>query len=70
MSEMIERVAKAIYDTFYDGAPWPPVPNDDGLRTIDDYREAAREALEAMRTPTHAVMDAAWQAMIDEALKP
>lgn len=44
----LERVAKAIYDTFYEGAPWPPIPFDDGLRTGDSYREAARRALKAL----------------------
>lgn len=49
MSKKIDRAAQAIFYTFYEGAPWPPKPFDDGLRTAEDYRDAAR-----------AVMASAW----------
>ncbi|WNV09937.1 hypothetical protein [Tardiphaga sp. 709] len=79
MSEMIERVAKAIYDAF-------ATVGDYENPTKEDIKNAARAAIEAMREPTEA-MDAAayaadgtnmplaitykeaWQAMIDAALK-
>lgn len=70
MSEMVERVARAIAEArFGIGCP---VDGDD--------RIAARAAIEAMREPTDAMVDAAygrertgtergnWRAMIDAAL--
>lgn len=79
MSEMVERVARAICDS---GAM-------DSDRTypeiIEDARVAAKAAIAAMHEPTDAMVNApprptlancdehhyavAWQAMIDEALK-
>lgn len=63
-SDMIERVEKAILDA-YEASDLP--------------REWARAAIEEMRTPTEAMIDAApeawrtptlgWAKMIDEALK-
>jgi hypothetical protein len=73
MSEMVERVARAICDsdqlTPYDTL-------DEGWRNI--YRREAWVALTALREPTEAMLEAgshkgdpliAWQAMVDEALK-
>lgn len=48
---MIERVARAIYEA-------------DPAKDADwDYRIEARAAIEAMREPTDAMVDAAWDAM-------
>lgn len=54
MSEMVERVAKAIHNSEYNG---------DGNfhwreETADIYRRAARAALTAMREPTKAMVEA------------
>ena len=70
MSEMIERVAKAIEDADANGFSKLP------------YWACARAAIEAMREPTEAMADAGttetnseedaiecWNAMIAEALK-
>jgi hypothetical protein len=83
MSEMIERVARAIYEDAW-GIEWPPEPAGEA----DEYRRGARAAIEAMREPTEAMLSAAgtrrprgdevmgpdhpwalWDAMIDAALK-
>lgn len=53
MSEMVERVAKAIYEA--DGVwslafPWPTMGSDG--QSPDNYRRIARAAVEAMREPT------------------
>lgn len=81
MSEMVERVARAIAEEInggkFDDARWY---NDDQR---DVHRRRARAAIEAMREPTEAMLTAgdsamirkddaaadAWQAMVDEALK-
>ena len=65
MSEMVERVAKAIREWTQDD--------------IEEAREAARAAIQAMREPTDAMCEAAdwtqqsevnqYQRAIDEALK-
>jgi hypothetical protein len=65
MSEMVERVARAIQDRarIYDCDPGDP---------IEAWAiESARAAIEAMREPTGPMVDhyPDWQAMIDEALK-
>jgi hypothetical protein len=81
MSEMIERMAKAMCDAHIPGswqtAEWPQRHH---------YIDQARAAIEAIREPTQAMIAAAcddfdkrgrgqqsythiWQAMIDEALK-
>ena len=77
MSEMIERVAKAISDTSDHGCPWDSVNK-------EQFRKYARAAIEAMRDPTvamagvdcpctlgrvEATIKDVWQQMIDEALK-
>ena len=77
MSEMIERVAKAIHKVTHDDK-WP---------TCNFCKDAARAAIEAMRQPTEAMIGAGrdatinndplaypdvedtWPAMIDAALK-
>lgn len=56
MSEMIERVAKAAYSSlFIDGDKWPEV-----LCSVsaEQFRKAARAAIEAMREPTQIMINA------------
>lgn len=80
MSEMIERVAKALYDISLrkmNSAEW----EDAGSFTQDTKRREARAAIEAMREPTRDMIDAAatvdryaepgeeWGPMIDTALR-
>lgn len=80
MSEMVERVARAIADA--GGSDFDQLPSKHGpgfgLRNM--YMNMARAAIEAMREPTGAMEDAAfsstltipkrgYQAMIDAALK-
>jgi hypothetical protein len=72
-NEMIERVAKAMFDKFCPG-----------IRYVDNdkvwYEEAAQCAIEAMKEPTEAMLDAGaydldmtlkqqWKLMIEAALK-
>jgi len=75
MTEMIERVARAIHSAEVEdeGDPW----NDLGDYVQGEYRTLARAAIAAMREPTEAMLGPPWnygrleiwQAMIDEALK-
>lgn len=84
MSEMVERVAKALFQWQHGHDRWDEAEPD----VREDACEAARAAIEAMREPTEAMCDAAdaldrveagvlrtevpfdaWIAMIDEALK-
>lgn len=84
MSEMIERVARAIWASEYT-SPWPDGDGypDDEYRLV--ARKQARAAIEAMREPTDAMkavdgihwgygchvcggLTEGWQAMIDAAL--
>jgi hypothetical protein len=61
MSEMIERVAKAIYEK-RNGAGcvwWVRLPNSHK----DPYRADARAAIGAMKEPTDAMMQALHEAM-------
>ena len=65
MSEMVERVAKAIFDAEFDflgiESPWPDadqVRMIAEMRTPDDFRMVARAAIKAMMEPTEA-MDSA-----------
>lgn len=51
MSEMIERVAKAIFADRYPGEDWKDYQK-------RDYCGHARAAIEAMREPTEAMMAA------------
>jgi hypothetical protein len=80
MSDMVERVARAIAaaGTIVD---WDEM----SVACQEQFTKEARAAIEAMREPTEAMVDAAWaswedvegskgfvgawQAMIDEALK-
>lgn len=79
MSEMIERVAKALYDNMCLANPhvmttWETLSWD--LKSY--YSEQARAAIEAMHNPTRNMVHAAlecdgppsinWQAMIEAAL--
>ncbi len=55
MSEMIERVAKAIYeedDPWHKAWPWPDLNESQG--SPDTYRRIAAAAIKAMREPTEA----------------
>lgn len=58
MSGMIERVAKAMHEALpvepWDKIPWEELP-DSGK---DEYRTRSRAAIEAMRGPTEAMIDA------------
>jgi hypothetical protein len=61
MSDMVERVAKVLYESIYTDI-WPPSPFDAELRTADDWRATARRAIEAMREPSDAILEAgSWQ---------
>ncbi|WIA54360.1 hypothetical protein N6H05_14935 [Sphingobium sp. WTD-1] len=84
MSEMIERVAKAIYeedDPWHKAWPWPDLNEKQG--TADAYRRIAAAAIKAMREPTFPMVKAMfntkddgggslherkWQSAIDAAL--
>lgn len=80
-SQMIERVARAIYQNFFDDE-WPPKTAPDLGMGADDFRKAARAAIEAMMEPTNAMLDEAegqlgfesadlfWKAMLRKALRP
>ena len=77
---MIERVAQAIYavednKVKFPGSTWQKMTLEDDEEDIQWlYREYARAALEAMREPTDAMLDAAeigdheWRLAIDAAL--
>ena len=76
MSEMVERVARAIYI-----AEMGNLNRYDDVMMSEGAREMARAAIEAMRVPTQKMLCAAWMvdheaypgeewgAMIDAALK-
>mgnify|MGYP000620788965 CR=1 FL=1 len=83
--ELVERVARAIWDTWSD-APFDPACDDWDTR---ESLKKARAAIEAMREPTTRMVQAhaqecagdadeagpkriaaAWRAMIDAALEP
>jgi hypothetical protein len=85
MSEMIERVAKAIYeadDPWHSAFPWPNLSEKQA--GVDAYRRCARAAIGAMRPSSNAMdvagclhlrdfpMDASgcFDAMISNALPP
>lgn len=80
MSEMVERVAKALWEHGGDGSlprSWKLLHSD----KKPEYRHMARAAIEAMRRPTDAMVDVSydvgcgpgclevWVGMIDAALK-
>lgn len=76
MNEMVERVARAIYESGWD-LTWENAPE----HVKDDARRDARAGIEAMREPTEGMGRAGdavagifrsrstWRDMIDEALK-
>jgi len=79
MSEMVERVAKAIHQERFGGKLiWGHYPDSEKA-----CLEEARAAVEAMREPTESMIskgydhvdyggahiESAWRAMVDEALK-
>ena len=58
MSEMIERVAKAIYeedDPWHKAWPWPNLNESQG--SPEPYRRIAAAAIRAMRDPSDAILD-------------
>ena len=61
MTEMIERVARALFaQECREFAQWP------GTEENQEYwRAAARAAIEAMREPTEAMLEASWAATRD-----
>lgn len=71
MSEMVERVAKALYVKIVGESEdflgcWKGV----GDEIQSDYRDYARAAIEAMRVPTPDTEALRmWNHMLDEALK-
>lgn len=81
MSEMVERVARAVYeadDPWSDAFPWPDL--NESQNSPETYRRIARAAIEAMRRPTDEVAVAldrvpggwgrgAWIEGIDAALR-
>lgn len=84
MSEMIERVAKAIYeedDPWHKAWPWPNLNESQG--SPEPYRRIAAAAIKAMREPSFPMIQAMfnttddgsgqlherkWKAAIDAAL--
>ena len=84
MSEMVERVARALCDRDPDGTQGGPMSSgiwlDEGEANWTAFTDKARAAIAAMREPTAAMLEAAggerpretayaWQAMLDAALK-
>lgn len=84
--QMIERVAKAIWDSGFDRVPDPAWEQTSHLQK-EFHRMLARAAIEAMREPSYEMIRAfgvgsqtgftndtershAWSAMIDAALTP
>lgn len=71
MSEMVERVARAICaadDGHHSGAPddrdlWLPhqIKENPALRNWMVYKDQARAAIAAMRKPTEAMAEAFWR---------
>lgn len=59
MSEMIERVARAISNAHYDNQ----MQHNGGGTSEDDDRILARAAIEAMRNPPEAVTEAMFREM-------
>ena len=69
-NEMIERVAKAIYDAHVSRQPRPEdwdrwreliAGGHQGRHRVEDTRALARAAIEAMREPTEAMKDAGYE---------
>jgi len=79
MTEMSERVAKALFLTNNPRLSWEEQSTKSPV-SVDIYRLLAKIAIEAMREPNDEMLNlvtpwnrkktkAFWQAMIDEALK-
>ena len=81
MSEMVERVARAICAAYGDDFDDQPKDldalrernktqdiraHDPGLPTQDDWRECAKAAIEAMRAPTAAMVERKIEALLDD----
>ena len=69
-NEMIERVAKAIYDAHVSRQPRPAdwlswgeliAQGHQGRHRVEDTRALARAAIEAMREPSEAMIDAGYE---------
>ena len=84
MSEMVERVARAMCAAAEDDWDWSVFyivdANDTAETGREVYRDMARATIEAMREPTDAMLladprremdlsEESWEAMIDAALK-
>lgn len=82
MSELVERVAKAIFMSQYlvEESDWPDRVQFCCSHDANAFRDSAKAAIEAMREPTDEMIDAVgsdwgshlkdnWETMIDEALK-
>ena len=67
MSEMVERVAAAIFCSHIGGNGWP-----EGLpeNAKDYWRKEARAAIEAMREPTEAMIDKTWREQVADSGDP
>jgi hypothetical protein len=59
MSEMIERVARAIAKARHPGLTWPTKSDPEYIQTVHTYLRDARAAIEAMLEPTQDMADAA-----------
>jgi hypothetical protein len=62
MSEMIERVARALFDDEWPGEPL----EEEWDHNRDAWRQKARAAIEAMRQPTQAMKDVYRDAILRE----
>jgi hypothetical protein len=83
MSEMVDRIANAIWQDDLRNGRWRPEPAADEGTLMDSYRSSARAAIKAMREPLDGIAEAMnrhasngmvdWrdlhEAMIDEMLK-
>lgn len=63
MSEMVERVARAMFEADRGGS-WDDVRENSKAM----WRSFARAAIEAMREPTEAMINVGWRSMNDERL--
>jgi hypothetical protein len=59
MNEMVERVARTIFEHWFLD-DWPPTHAVDLGMDADDFRAAAKEVIRAMREPTDEMVDEAW----------
>lgn len=56
-NEMVERVAKAIYESPIGGDPYAPRWDDMREKHKDTFRDLARDAIVAMREPTEEMIN-------------